>query len=369
MSPDQDTPTDTPIETSPGADASRAPRTEQRRIGGLTVPRGELGWRGKGLTRTERSRVLDELYFERERRAPYLWRFVALMLFSSSIAAFGLINNSAAVVIGAMLIAPMMTPMMAAAAAIVQTWTARIGASAAIIAGGALLGIGTGWLLGWIIPQVGDEAALPGEILSRTEPNLVDLGIALAAGAAGAYVTIRKEAGSALPGVGIAVALVPPLAAAGITLRVGRSELAGGAFLLFATNVVAIIFAAGVVFAAAGFVAPRSRVREQRLGVIAAIVTVLVVAAPLTYNSILRYAEATVPLEVTDDVEDWDPTLKVEDVIVRTRQDPMEIEIVASGTDFAGDVDELAGAIAESVGQTVAVDFVFVPVVSVTAEP
>ena len=351
------------------SDQDTTTRAPWRAFSSLTAPRGELGWRGKGLTLSERSRILDELYFEGDRRAPYLWRFVALLLFSSSIAAFGLINNSAAVVIGAMLIAPLMTPMMGAAAAIVQTWTSRLAESAAIIVGGAVLGIGTGWLLGWIIPQVGDDVALPGEILARTEPNLVDLGVAIAAGAAGAYVTIRKEASSALPGVGIAVALVPPLATVGLTLRVGRSDLAGGAFLLFATNVVAIVLAAGIVFAAAGFVAPVDRLREQWLGAIIAVLTVLIILAPLTLNSLLRYAEATIPLQVTDDVEQWDPDLEVDDVVVRTRQDPMEITIVASGSAVDGDVDELASMIADSIDETVVIDFVFVPTRSATGNP
>ena len=336
---------------------------------GISIPHGELGRRGKGLTRAERSEVLDGLYFEGDRRAPYLWRFVALMLFSSSIAALGLINDSAAVVIGAMLIAPLMTPMMAAAAAIVQTWSTRLAEQAAIIVGGALLGIGTGWLIGFVIPQVGDDAALSGEILARTEPNLVDLGIAVAAGAAGAYITIRKEASSALPGVGIAVALVPPLAAVGLTLRVERSDLAGGALLLFATNVVAIILAAGAVFAASGFVAPADRIRERRLGTVTAVVTVLIVAIPLTFNSALRWEEATIPLQVTDEVETWDSEVRVDDVRVRAREDPVEIEILASGDGFDGDVDELTRAIAAEVGEAVVVDFVFVPTVQATAEP
>lgn len=65
-------------------------------------------------------------------------------MFSSSIAAFGLINDSTAVIIGAMLIAPLMTPIVAAAAALVQTWTSRLLEALAIVGGGALLGIGVG---------------------------------------------------------------------------------------------------------------------------------------------------------------------------------------------------------------------------------
>ncbi|MEO1057162.1 MAG: DUF389 domain-containing protein [Actinomycetota bacterium] len=338
-------------------------------LAGLNVPRGELGSRGAGLTRQERSRILDELYFEGDRRAPYLWRFVALMLFSSSIAAMGLINDSAAVVIGAMLIAPMMTPMMAAAAAIVQTWTARLAENAAILVGGAVLGVATGWLMGIVIPQVGSDEILPGEILARTQPNLIDLGIALAAGAAGAYVTIRKEASSALPGVGIAVALVPPLATAGLTLRVGRTDLFNGAILLFWTNVVAIVVAAGVVFAAAGFLAPRDRVRERRIATLTATLIVIAIAVPLTLNTIVRYRDATIPLRVTDQVGIWDDTIDVEEVIARTREDPLELEIVATGQRADGDVAELARLIADDLDEPVVIDLVFVPVQRANATP
>jgi len=186
------------------------------------VPSGKIGFRGRNLDFDERSRILDALFFEGERRIPYLWQFIALMVFSSSIASLGLMNDSTAVVIGAMLVAPLMTPIMAAAAALVQTWTMRLIESVAIVAGGAALGVVLGWLSTVFIPRIGSDTPLPSEVLSRTTPNLADLGIAIFAGAAGAYVTVRSEAGSALPGVGIAVALVPPLATVGITLGADR---------------------------------------------------------------------------------------------------------------------------------------------------
>lgn len=181
------------------------------------IPSGEFGVRGRELSLEERARILDELFFEGDRRAPYLWRFVALILFSSSIAAFGLLNDSGAVVIGAMLVAPLMTPILGLAAATVQAWMARQVESLAIIGGGALLAVGVGWIVARLLPEVDEDVSLPGELLARTAPNLLDLAIAVAAGAAGGYVLVRKEAGSALPGVGIAVALVPPLATVGIT--------------------------------------------------------------------------------------------------------------------------------------------------------
>jgi uncharacterized membrane protein len=110
-----------------------------------------------------------------------------------------------------------------------------------------------------IIPRMGPDTPRPEQVLARTSPNLVDLGFALLAGAAGAYVTVRTEAGSALPGVGIAVALVPPLATVGIALGADRGELTFGALLLFVTNFAAITLAAGLTFALTGFTPPRER--------------------------------------------------------------------------------------------------------------
>ena len=79
------------------------------------------------------------------------------------------------------------------------------------------------------------------EILSRTEPSLIDLAVAVAAGIAGGYVLTHPRANASLPGVAIAVALVPPLATVGVTWQLGALEEAQGALLLYATNMIAIV--------------------------------------------------------------------------------------------------------------------------------
>ena len=109
------------------------------------------------------------------------------MLLSAAIAAFGLVNDSAAVVIGAMLVAPLMTPILAVAAAIVHGWGRRALESLLIVGAGALTGIGVGIAVGLLPPSLRTGLPLPGELLARTGPNLVDLFIALAAGAAAGF--------------------------------------------------------------------------------------------------------------------------------------------------------------------------------------
>ena len=84
------------------------------------------------------------------------------------------------------------------------------------------------WLVSSLLPAE-RFIVLPNELLLRTNPTLLDLGIGLAAGAAGAYATVRTKVGSILAGVAIAVALVPPLAAIGILLQRGEGQLAAHA--------------------------------------------------------------------------------------------------------------------------------------------
>jgi uncharacterized membrane protein len=92
------------------------------------------------------------------------------------------------------------------------------------------------------------------EILGRTAPTLIDLVVALAAGAAGAYAASNAKVADSLPGVAIAIALVPPLGTVGILLSAGDYAGASGAMLLFLTNFVSIVLAASVVFVLVGVV-------------------------------------------------------------------------------------------------------------------
>ena len=150
------------------------------------APMGKLGFRGRSATPEEQAQIMDAFFFEGARRIPYLQQYFVLMLLSATIAALGLANNSAAVVIGAMLVAPLMTPILAIAASMVQGWGRRMLDSLAIVGAGALCAIAVGFVVATITPFLHSGVPLPGELLARTNPNLVDLGIALAAGAAAA---------------------------------------------------------------------------------------------------------------------------------------------------------------------------------------
>ena len=333
------------------------------------TPVGKLGFRGRAATPEERARIFDALFFEGEQRIPYLQQFFVLMLLSSAIAAFGLVNDSAAVVIGAMLVAPLMTPILAVAAAIVHGWGRRAYESLLIVGAGALTGIGVGIAAGLLIPSLRTGLPLPGELLARTGPNLVDLFIALAAGAAAGFVTVRTEASGALPGVGIAVALVPPLATIGITLGLGEWGLAWGAVLLFATNLVAIVLAAGFVLLAAGFAAFRDLEGARSASLATRLVWfgLLVVAIPLAFQSWERYQESVARADIVRAVETWTTDVKVRSVHIDRSTEPVLVEVTVVGPEEPPAPERLAALAAEDLERPVRLEVTWAPMTAVEA--
>jgi uncharacterized hydrophobic protein (TIGR00271 family) len=203
----------------------------------------------RGLSPEERREVLEDLFvFGKKNRNSYLVRMGILLVLSTVIATAGLLSDSAAVVIGAMLVAPLMNPVMASAGAVVMGWPGRFYSALWLV---TAMGIGALLLSSLITALSPDLVFLPEQVLARTRPTFYDLLIALAAGSAGAYTITRKET-SAIPGVAVAVALLPPLASAGILLTSAEYELALRAVVLFLTNLVAMVLAGALTFSAVG---------------------------------------------------------------------------------------------------------------------
>ncbi|MFP6575765.1 MAG: DUF389 domain-containing protein [Pirellulaceae bacterium] len=163
--------------------------------------------------------------------------FIALICLSTLIAGLGLARDSAAVVIGAMLVAPLMTPLVGAGLALVQGNFLLLSNAGKTILRGFLLAFLLGWLLGICLPTLD----ITDEMRARGSPHVLDLLVAFISGIAAAYAIGRPNLSSALPGVAIAAALVPPVATAGLAAAGWEWRLAGGSLLLFLTNIVAII--------------------------------------------------------------------------------------------------------------------------------
>ena len=173
------------------------------------------------------------------------------IFFSAGIATFGLVESSPAVIIGAMLISPLMGPIMATGLSL-AIGDLYLGIKAVLnLVFSITVSIAFSAFLVWLLPF----HSATSEILARTNPNLLDLGIALLSGLAGSVVVSRGSGDgvTALPGVAIAVALMPPLCTMGFGFGAGMNlEIVGGAGLLFLTNLVAIVASAFFVFLQVG---------------------------------------------------------------------------------------------------------------------
>jgi len=222
------------------------------------------------------SAILDSSHMDVE--------YVALLVLAGLIALFGLLENSAAVIIGAMLISPLMNPILTAALALLLG-DGNLGKRCASVLG---ISIATVIAVTWVVASLTPLKQATPEVLARTSPNLLDLFIAFLSGLAG---TLALRGGSVtltiLPGVAIAVAVVPPLAVVGYGLSTHQAGIAGGAFLLFTTNLVSIIISAALVFRLFGFRPHREAEQgrwkfKYRVGLSAAVLLVLSVPLFLT---------------------------------------------------------------------------------------
>ncbi len=175
--------------------------------------------------------------------------FVALILGSSAIATFGLLENSAAVIIGAMIIAPLLSPIQALSFGVLDGSVRDIRASCISLIAGSTLAVGVSALLARAIGLT----ILGSEVMSRTRPNLLDLGIAVAAGFIGGFARTRPSISNTIAGTAIAVALMPPLCVLGIGIAAGDGSIASGSLLLFVTNLCGITLASTIVFFFAGY--------------------------------------------------------------------------------------------------------------------
>ncbi len=176
--------------------------------------------------------------------------FLILLCGSTLIATLGLFQNSPAVIIGAMIIAPLMRPLVALSLATLTGESRLLGRATLTLAVGSLAGLCISACMALLFRSL----ELTPEILGRTHPTLLDLGVAIFAGAIGAYCQSEPKLADSLAGVAISVALVPPLSVVGIGLAFNSMPVWSGAALLYITNLIGITVAGSLVFLISGFI-------------------------------------------------------------------------------------------------------------------
>lgn len=286
--------------------------------------------RSTKLDSKKRREILSQLFFKRKTLRSQLVQYLTLLVLSVVIAVGGLLTDSTAVVIAAMLVAPLMTPILGVAAAIVMGWPSRQLQQLLLVAVSVAIALAISVGLPWLF-NVPRDLTLPEEVVARTQPGLGDLIVALSAGFVAAYVLARREALSALPGVAIAVALVPPLGACGILLYYGEPALAARAFLLFFTNFVTIVLTACAVFFVSGFRARDRAVRTQlriALGMLLAAGLVVAAGGPLITHTVTQFKVIREQQVAIDVIQDWASPEDIEILNLVIKDDLIDVEFI-----------------------------------------
>lgn len=316
----------------------------------------------RGATAERRRLVYEQTFFEGRFAMARTGRYCLMMFFASVISAVGVMTDSTAVVVGAMLIAPLISPMMGMGLSLAMGWPNRLSRSTLHVAAGIAIAIGTGWILAAAL-RLNVDVLANSQITSRASPTITDLVVAVAAGAAGAFALSRSDVSSALPGVAIAIALVPPLSVAGVTAQGGNWVQTRGSLLLFLTNLIAILFVGGAVFIFTG-IAPLRRVTQSQHrvrtwgGVLATLSVLVIGALVLNGEQIARDSLATGQARST--VIDWlgvDPDFAV----VSLEVEEGDVTVTLTGPGDPPSAASLADRLASELDRKVRLDLQWVP--------
>ena len=197
------------------------------------------------LTESDKNNAIKRLIEESTPRDD----FFLLTVLSVLMAAFGLIMDNGAVIIGSMLIAPLLSPILSISLGVVMADPHLIARSFLTLLKAIAWSIPSAAVVTLLFSSVaGLGAELNMEILSRAEPSILYIMVALVAGAAASFALIKPQLSASLPGVAISVAIIPPLATTGVGLARLNWSLMTDSFILFLVNAVAIIFSSMIVF-------------------------------------------------------------------------------------------------------------------------
>jgi uncharacterized hydrophobic protein (TIGR00271 family) len=309
------------------------------------------------------TRMRDQLFFEGPDIARRLSRFWLLLVLAAVIAAAGVVSDSTATVIGAMIVAPLMVPILGAVVSVVLADRDNLLRSVVLVVAGAASVIAIGYLIGLFVdtPVV---AATNSQVASRVAPTLMALVAALATGAVGSVALARDDISDTLPGVAIAISLVPPLAVVGLTWESDAPEQALGSLLLFGANVTAILASGLVVMGIyrvhtlATTVSGGHRIQHRSRLVAVVALSLVVVAVPLTLISLRINGDQTTESAVTSAADRWATDVGWSIVSVSTEADQTVVRATGPLPEpETGDLDDALDAAGLS-GEPVRVELV-----------
>lgn len=180
--------------------------------------------------------------------------FFIFITLAAAIATIGLILDNTSIVIGAMVVAPLVTPVFGFSLSLIILRVKDTLTSLLMLLAGSALAITIATLLTHFIIFIdGNNISLTSEIIARTDANLLYLLVACFSGIAGAYAYVKPEILASIAGIAISVAVIPPLAVAGIGIGLGEWSLVASSLLLYIINLAGISFGSIITFLSFGF--------------------------------------------------------------------------------------------------------------------
>jgi uncharacterized hydrophobic protein (TIGR00271 family) len=315
------------------------------------------------VTTLDIARMRERLLFEGAERGRKLSAYWTLLLLAAAIASAGVVADSTATVIGAMIVAPLMTPILGVVLSVTIGDGRNLALCLLLTVAGAAAVILVGFAFG-LLAEVPVTAETSSQVAGRVSPRVIDLVAAIATGAVGAFALVRSDVSDTLPGVAIAISLVPPLAVVGLTLEAGEGDQSWGALLLFLTNVGAILLTGILVM---GIYRVRGAALEaaveppmgRRAAITVIVLLVVAIAIPLAGSTAHIVNERLTTASVNDVVTPWADEARWDVVSVEPRQGVFVIR--ALGPTPAPDPDALRAALDEAGLDDVDVELQLVP--------
>lgn len=174
------------------------------------------------------------------------------LIMSGFIATFGLLNNNPVIIIGAMLIAPALFPILSLGMALVTSSKIAIWRATKAIGMSFLIVVLSSALLTFLF-QTMLESEPNQSIILASSPNITSIFIALISGLIASYSWVKQSQSALLPGVAVAVSLVPPLSNIGIGITLLSPPVFTGSLLLFILNLIGICLSSVLIFSIFGF--------------------------------------------------------------------------------------------------------------------
>lgn len=242
---------------------------------------------------TDRENTISDIKSAIPMKGANLWYLIC----SALLASIGLDVNSPAIIIGAMLISPLMSPILGIGLSFGIHDKESIFISLREFSIAVFISLCTSTVY-FLVSPLGSPTT---EILSRTNPTLLDVGVAFFGGVAGIIAGSRSKAANAIPGVAIATALMPPICSAGFGLAGGNAHIFFGAIYLFFINAVFISLSVYFIVRFLKFpykAYPDTKTKKRMRIVVLSLITIITIPSIYIFYGIITEARTNAGINI-----------------------------------------------------------------------